>query len=1124
MFWQETLSYFSGFDFNVFGLINLKYTILSFLLLIPWNYQQMGREKMNMNLIGNEKTRYKTYQKRKMGLMKKAEEFTILCDVDACMILYAPLIGGHIAQPEIWPKDPNKVQSLINSYQETSKEECGRRATNISAFLEARKKKIEEEIVRLRRKNAENKYPTWDYLLNSFSYDELKGLSSTLNNKIEQVKLMIASRKSNQCLIELGTPLALMETSHSQSSQGNSSCSSDNTLFQEGQGSLYLCKQPQSEEGNLGTPCTLTEHSSPQPEKLLLQEDMDYWEVFESLPPIDDVDLFAGLPIYAPEPLTQMRMAEGDYTQCYEAASSNSLELTSMMQILRNWPAGLHWQCLWNVDFATRITLFGAIQKRESKALGYCLSACHTVNTFSTSFELVCVALSNQPKYAVLSFWLLIPWNYQQMDREKMNMELRGNEKTRYKTYQKRKMGLMKKAEEFTILCDIDACMILYAPQIGGHIAQPEIWPNDPNKVQSLINSYQETSKEEHGRRATNISAFLEARKKKIEEEIVRLRRVNAETTYPTWDYLLNSFSYDELKDLYSTLKNKIEQVKLMIASRKSNQSLIELGTPLALMETSHPQSSQGNSSCLSENTMFQEGQGSLHLCKQPQFEEGNLGTPCTLTENSSPHPETLLLQGDKDYWEVFELLPPIDDADPFAGLPIYAPEPLTQMMVAEDDYTQCYEASSSNSFELTSMTDLFVDCSQARWDLSIHVIEQDPGIEEVACWIALAMLVECRFCYQDYPIWFQYRAIALALSSKLCYTREKESRAQGYYLSAYHTVKIFVTGFELACIALSNQPKINCATKMGREKMSMELRGNEKTRYKTYQKRKMGLMKKVEEFTILCDVDACMILYAPQIGSHTAQPEIWPKDPNKVQSLINSYQETSKEERGRRATNISAFLEARKKKIEEEIVRLRRENAEPKCPSWDSLLNSFSYDELNDLSSTLNNKIEQVKLMIASRKSNQCLIELGTPLALMETSHPQSGQGNSSCSSENTLFQEGQSSLYLCKQPQFEEGNLGTPCTLTESSSLQPETVLLQEDKDYWEVFELLPPIDDVDPFAGLPIYTPEPLTRVMVAEEDYTQCYEAPSSNIFELTSMIDFFVDCSQARWDLSMYCSH
>ncbi|KAK6928819.1 Transcription factor, MADS-box [Dillenia turbinata] len=304
----------------------------------------------------------------------------------------------------------------------------------------------------------------------------------------------------------------------------------------------------------------------------------------------------------------------------------------------------------------------------------------------------------------------------------------------------------------------------------------------------------------------------------------------------------------------------------------------------------------------------------------------------------------------------------------------------------------------------------------------------------------------------------------------------------------------------------------------MGREKISMELRGNEKTRYKTYQKRKMGLMKKVEEFNILCEVVACMILYAPQIGAHTAQPENYPKDPNKVQSLINSYQETSKEEHGRRPTNISAFLEARKKKIEEEIVRLRRENAEPRYPTWDYLLNSFSYDELKELSSTLNNRIEQVKLMIASRKSNQCLIELVTPLALMETSHPQSSQGNSSCSSENTLFQEGQSSLCLWKQPQFEERKLGTPRTLTKHLSPQPEAFSLQDDKDYWEVFELLLPIDDVDPFAGLPIYSPEPLTQMMVAEEDYTQCYEASSSNSFELTSTVDFSVDCSQARWVL------
>ncbi|KAK6924930.1 Transcription factor, MADS-box [Dillenia turbinata] len=175
----------------------------------------MGRGKLKMEFINKEKTRLTTFQKRKKGLIKKAQEFSILCDVDTCVIIYGQKIDGRPVEPEIWPNDPHKVRSIISSYHEKSKEERGKRATNLSAFFESRKKRIEEEIGRLKRQNAEAKYPSWDNRISEFSYNELRRLSSGLKNKIEDVKRLI-EMKRNQCLVELGTsPLALMEVSHS---------------------------------------------------------------------------------------------------------------------------------------------------------------------------------------------------------------------------------------------------------------------------------------------------------------------------------------------------------------------------------------------------------------------------------------------------------------------------------------------------------------------------------------------------------------------------------------------------------------------------------------------------------------------------------------------------------------------------------------------------------------------------------------------------------------------------------------------------------------------------------------------------------------------------------------------
>ncbi|MFS7911053.1 putative transcription factor MADS-type1 family [Helianthus anomalus] len=48
----------------------------------------MGRAKIAMELIQNDKKRKITLNTRKQGLVKKARELATLCDVDFSMIIY----------------------------------------------------------------------------------------------------------------------------------------------------------------------------------------------------------------------------------------------------------------------------------------------------------------------------------------------------------------------------------------------------------------------------------------------------------------------------------------------------------------------------------------------------------------------------------------------------------------------------------------------------------------------------------------------------------------------------------------------------------------------------------------------------------------------------------------------------------------------------------------------------------------------------------------------------------------------------------------------------------------------------------------------------------------------------
>ncbi|XWS41829.1 hypothetical protein CRYUN_Cryun17cG0116300 [Craigia yunnanensis] len=50
----------------------------------------MGRVKVQPKKIENKTCRHKTFAKRKSGLVKKAYELSILCDVEVALIIFSP--------------------------------------------------------------------------------------------------------------------------------------------------------------------------------------------------------------------------------------------------------------------------------------------------------------------------------------------------------------------------------------------------------------------------------------------------------------------------------------------------------------------------------------------------------------------------------------------------------------------------------------------------------------------------------------------------------------------------------------------------------------------------------------------------------------------------------------------------------------------------------------------------------------------------------------------------------------------------------------------------------------------------------------------------------------------------
>lgn len=113
-------------------------------------------------------------------------ELTTLCDVKACAIIY----NGSNEEPEIWPDNRDKVRELIDLYK--SNQPAGK-TYSLSDFYNDKKRKVEEEIGVLRKRNNQAKYPMQGFdMLNEA---QLREFAALLGDKLKRVNSRIDELK-----------------------------------------------------------------------------------------------------------------------------------------------------------------------------------------------------------------------------------------------------------------------------------------------------------------------------------------------------------------------------------------------------------------------------------------------------------------------------------------------------------------------------------------------------------------------------------------------------------------------------------------------------------------------------------------------------------------------------------------------------------------------------------------------------------------------------------------------------------------------------------------------------------------------------------------------------------------
>ncbi|XP_050380057.1 agamous-like MADS-box protein AGL29 [Argentina anserina] len=147
----------------------------------------MGRNntKLPLQLIKNEKSRNNTFRKRKKGLLKKTFELSELCDVKCSVIIYEKKPNGQLARPETYPGKPEEVKEIIDRF--VSKSAKVRKVETLADYFGKQIMQVKKETAKLRQKNNEARFPSWDDRLNDLSLDQLLDLLKNLEHKIEDV-------------------------------------------------------------------------------------------------------------------------------------------------------------------------------------------------------------------------------------------------------------------------------------------------------------------------------------------------------------------------------------------------------------------------------------------------------------------------------------------------------------------------------------------------------------------------------------------------------------------------------------------------------------------------------------------------------------------------------------------------------------------------------------------------------------------------------------------------------------------------------------------------------------------------------------------------------------------------
>ncbi|XP_066338542.1 agamous-like MADS-box protein AGL65 isoform X2 [Miscanthus floridulus] len=101
----------------------------------------MGRVKLKIKRLENNSGRQVTYSKRRSGILKKAKELSILCDIDLILLMFSPT-----GKPTICIGERSNIEEVIAKYVQLTPQERAKRKLESLEALKKTFKKLDHDV------------------------------------------------------------------------------------------------------------------------------------------------------------------------------------------------------------------------------------------------------------------------------------------------------------------------------------------------------------------------------------------------------------------------------------------------------------------------------------------------------------------------------------------------------------------------------------------------------------------------------------------------------------------------------------------------------------------------------------------------------------------------------------------------------------------------------------------------------------------------------------------------------------------------------------------------------------------------------------------------------------------